>query len=310
MQIRDKHYAETTKPTRDTQVKKYLEFCAMFEGILTPFPCDAQQVCLYIAYMKRSLKYVSITNYLSGLNNFLKENRQRPIDYDDYDVQCCIKGVRRVLGDATKQAAPLLPSQISAMLAMLTESPGHVCFRAALLTSFRALLRKAHVTQSPATLRRRDFKFYDWGMLINVTKSKTIQYAERSLEIPVARIKVQELCAVYWVERHFREREARMDQEAFWLPNNNPLTYSIYQKTLKYACGEIGLEARLFSSHSMRRGGATFLYMSGASISEIKTRGDWSSDCVYKYLSAPLKVRIQDDMRMSDMFLKEVMSEI
>ena len=72
-ELMSKHYADTTQPTRDSQVKKYLTFCQEFEGILTPLPCDSAQVCLYIAYMKRTLKYVSVINYLSGLNDYLKQ---------------------------------------------------------------------------------------------------------------------------------------------------------------------------------------------------------------------------------------------
>ena len=307
--LKSKHYAETTKPTRESQVKKYMEFCDEFAGIIKPFPCDSAQVCLYVAYMARKLQYVSIINYLSGLNDFLKQNSQKPIDYEDYNVKCCVKGTRRTLGDASKQAAPLLPAMLSCMMGHLYDTVGHVCFRAAILTSFRGLLRKAHVTKSTATLRRGDFTFYGWGMIIKVSKSKTIQYAERAVEIPVARLPKQELCAVYWTERHFEEVQAAPNQEAYRMlepgKGSVPLKYSVYQDTLKHLCGEIGLEPRLFSSHSLRRGGATFLYMAGASIAEIKRRGDWTSDCVYKYLTAPLKVRIKDDMRVATMFLQE-----
>ena len=74
--LMSKHYADTTKPTRETQVKKYMTFCDEFEGIITPLPCDSGQVCLYIAYMRRTLAYVSILNYLSGLNDYLKKFRR------------------------------------------------------------------------------------------------------------------------------------------------------------------------------------------------------------------------------------------
>ena len=36
--------------------------------------------------------------------------------------------------------------------------------------------------------------------------------------------------------------------------------------------------------------------MAGSSIQEIKTRGDWASDCVYLYLHVPLYQRIADDL--------------
>ena len=57
----------------------------------------------------------------------------------------------------------------------------------------------------------------------------------------------------------------------------------------------------LFSSHSLRRGGATYLLMAVSSIQEIKTQHDWMSDCVYLYLKVPLQERIADDIRVANL---------
>ena len=47
-------------------------------------PKENTQVALYATWLARSLKYVSIINYLSVLNFFLKENRYPPIDYSAF----------------------------------------------------------------------------------------------------------------------------------------------------------------------------------------------------------------------------------
>ena len=61
-------------------------------------------------------------------------------------------------------------------------------------------------------------------------------------------------------------------------------------------------EKKEYSSHSLHRGGATFLSLVGASIPEIfQERGDWSSECVYEYLKAPLIAREQNDLRVSEL---------
>ena len=215
------------------------------------------------------------------------------------------RGTRRTLGDAVKQAKPLLPAQLEMIFNVLLNTPGHTAFRAAVLISFRELLRKAHVTVSSATLRRKDVTFHPWGMLVHVNKSKTIQFCERTVEIPISSSPYKPLCAVHWVKCHFLELEAEPQDAAFRLPSPGggsvPMKYSVYEDTLKYVCEEAGLQKRDYSSHSLRRGGATFLHMVGASVSEIKERGDWSSDCVYEYLKTPLVTRVQDDMRVSAM---------
>ena len=37
--------------------------------------------------------------------------------------------------------------------------------------------------------------------------------------------------------------------------------------------------------------------MSGVTIEEIKSRGDWASETVYQYLKTPFQVRVINDLR-------------
>ena len=77
------------------------------------------------------------------------------------------------------------------------------------------------------------------------------------------------------------------------------MTYAIYQQTLKWFSAKAGFEAEQFTSHSLRRGSATYLAICGATIEEIKVRGDWSSETVYTYLRTPLSIHIMDDMKVT-----------
>ena len=56
-----------------------------------------------------------------------------------------------------------------------------LCFWCAFLTCFRCLLRVSHVTDSHLCLTKSCFVFHGWGVLVTVSKSKTIQYAEKLL---------------------------------------------------------------------------------------------------------------------------------
>ena len=145
-------------------MKKYLEFVTIFSETHAPLPCNADQVALYATWLARTLKYSSIVNYLSGLNYFLKQNGAPPIDYSAFIINTTLKGIRRRLGDAPRQAVPILPGMLRAIFKGLTNSIGHVAWRAAVLCSFRGLLRKCQVTESESMLRRSDFHFHTWGM--------------------------------------------------------------------------------------------------------------------------------------------------
>lgn len=296
------HYAASTQKTRSSQVGAYLDFCETFEDRLDPYPCGEEQVCLYMTYLARRLCYSSITNYLSALNNHLKDLECPAINYESHKIKKCMAGIRRLKGDATKQAAPLLPPGLLRLFGMLQQTRGHTAVRAAMLLSFRALLRKGHVTASDNTLERKDITFHPWGLMVNITKSKTIQFNEKVHRIPVAKVTNRALCAAYWVEQHFRECPAPMGAQAFRMPrvgHSVPLTYSFYLQVIKLLCARAGMDPTKFSTHSLRRGGANFLRLCGAPIEVIKERGDWKSDAVYLYLEASLAERLTTDMRVA-----------
>ena len=295
-------YASSTQSTRSIQVAAYIEFCETFADRLQPYPCDMQQACLYMVYLARRLSFSSIRNYMSALNNHLKDLSIPPLDYADHKFKKCLAGIKRVKGAGVKQASPLLPRELLRIFDHMSRAPPHTSVRAAMLLSFRALLRKGHVTHSDLSLVREDFCFKPWGLLLNVVKSKTNQYRERVHKIPVSCVRDTRLCAVYWVRKHFEECPAEPQSRAFRVPkggNSVPLTYKFYLKVIKTIATIAGLDSSTFSTHSLRRGGATFLRMSGASLQVIKERGDWSSDAVYLYLQTSLTERLTSDLRVS-----------
>ena len=297
------YYSCNSRVTRSMQIRKYLAFVDKFGGILSPVPCSPEQLTLYITWLSKTLKYSSILNYLSALNFFLKSEGAEQIEYDNFRVKSVLGGVKRSLGCMIRQAAPLLPSHLKEMFKSMSNSVGHLAIKVALLLSFRGLLRKSQVTLSDSMLLRSDFKFYDWGLLINVRRSKTIQFKERELLIPIVYVDPPELCAAHWCYELFIRTNPLPGEGAVRVPGPNggfePLTYQAYQATLKYFCAIIGLDPELFSSHSLRRGGCTFLAMQGATIAEIRTRGDWSSESVYDYIKLPLSERIILDAKVA-----------
>ena len=54
-----------------------------------------------------------------------------------------------------------------------------------------------------------------------------------------------------------------------------------------------------FTSHSLRQGGATYLVICGATIEEIKVRGDCVREVVNAYLKTPVQVQIMKDLRFA-----------
>ena len=105
-------FAPNSVLMHDSQIRKYLEFVALFFPNYAPIPCDALQVALYATWLARTLKYSLITYYLSGLAYFLRQNGVPGIDYSDFVLSSTLKGIKRKLGNAPRQSIPLLPSML------------------------------------------------------------------------------------------------------------------------------------------------------------------------------------------------------
>ena len=88
--LKGRYYSEASIGTRASQIKKYEEFCEEYRGLLKPYPCDSRQLCLYVTYMSKELKYSSIKNYVSGLNDHMMSLGYPQVDYTNYGYKRCI----------------------------------------------------------------------------------------------------------------------------------------------------------------------------------------------------------------------------
>ena len=145
--------------------------------------------------------------------------------------------------------------------------------------------------------------------MVTVSRTKTIQFKERKLLIPICRVSNKTLCAVHWVERHFTEVKGRPTHPAFLIPDGDrvsAMSYKVFSDMLKLFAGMSGIEADRISSHGFRSGGATFLARLGVEIDVIKQRGDWKSDQVLVYLRRPLQDRVILDGKVALMLSRVV----
>ena len=127
-------------------------------------------------------------------------------------------------------------------------------------------------------------------MLLIFTKTKMIQFGERALKVPLVAIPGSPLCPVSAYQQMVSTIPAPDTAAAFShvvAGELKPYTYSKFQKKLKSAITAIGKDPRLYSSHSMRRGGATSAFEAGVQTSVIQTQGDWATDTYLRYVRMP-----------------------
>lgn len=299
-------WADKTVSTRKSQWKKYIGFCSS-HGLIA-MPATTLTVARFLTYLARSCKFSTINNYLSALIVLHKYHGFSAEFRGTFYIQLVVRGLKRILGDEPCQAIPLSPEQLLQCYGTISgkDSIENASW-AAVVLCFRTLLRKSNVLPDNAKppypehiIRRKDVKFYAWGMVLTIGASKTIQFKERKLEIPVFVMGHSPFCAVTLLRTHMIKHPGAWNDPLFLKGNVatgfKPLLYRDVLDRLKGWVKKIGLDSSNVGLHSLRRSGATFLCRLGIPLSDIKCVGDWRSLAVLEYLVTPMsrKLEIED----------------
>ena len=103
------------------------------------------------------------------------------------------------------------------------------------------------------------------------------------------------LCPVQPYEHHLRCHPAPSSSPAFFKSFDGdikPITYDVLGTKLRCVLASAGLDPSKYSTHSLRRGGASYAFKCGAPVELISLQGDWSSDAVLIYVAQPLERRL------------------
>ncbi|XP_035676227.1 integrase/recombinase xerD homolog [Branchiostoma floridae] len=299
-------YAESTKATYRSQRRAYLRFCLYHQ--YTPVPANPKTISRYAVFLARTLQYSSIVNYINIIRILHQEAGYGNPMQDNWLLQTTLRGIRRINGASVKQKLPITPDVLRAIHERLDlDQTQDVVFWAACTVAFFSFFRKSNLlpkttkTFDPSKqLCRKDFRIFDWGAIITVRWSKTIQFKERTLQIPIPRIPGSPLCPTTALETAFsRTSTAAADGPAFVLPQETgqgvrfaALTHQPFVKTLRHLLKQCGYKDSDYSGHSFRRGGATWASECGISPDLIKLQGDWRSNAYQRYTTVTLKGRL------------------
>ena len=193
--------------------------------------------------------------------------------------------------------------------------PEDLALWAAFLVAFFCMFRKKSLIPEslnkfdPKTgLSRRKISVHGENnvALIYANFSKVIQYGEREVVLPIVGIQGSPLDPVASLQNLFENNPVSPDSPAFSYFKNGKkcsITYPVFTKRLKKLLQLSGFNPALYSGHSFRRGGATFLYNCGADAVMIKACGDWGSDCFLNYVWLSLDQRLKSQQLMAEKIL-------
>ena len=123
-----------------------------------------------------------------------------------------------------------------------------------------------------------DVKFTASGAVLTVRWSKVIQFQERFLHIPLPKIPNSPLCPSTALLRLTLEnpqcvRPPPVFRYTWMGAVNVPTTQQQFSEKLQVCLDTIGLDSSKCSSHSLRRGGASFALQCDLSVDLIKIQG-------------------------------------
>lgn len=279
---------------------------------------DEITVCLYVTKLAETCAYRTIKQYLNGVRVLhLEAGLANPLPAM-FNLERTLRGIKRSKGDVTpNRKLAVTPDILTRILRRLDLfNPANMAFSAAMLVAFFGFFRKANVCpvqsgtnpvteQSP--VRKGDFEFAEDMSLVwvNLRRTKTIQFGQRTLRIPLPAIPGSVLCPVTALSRLFSAVPGHPEDFAFSFPDITGrltnFTHKTFVSQFKDSLSRIGINPARYSGHSFRRGGATFAFQCGATPAQIKEQGDWKSSAYLLYLEFddPARARVASLMAHS-----------
>lgn len=289
----------------------YSKFCSQFS--LSKLPLSANNVIPFLQLYSESVScHSTVANTLSSIKTVSKIKGSIPSNQFLFDVNIFMSGLKRSLVMAVNQMSPVTPQLLLHLSKCVDfKSSFHVCMWAAMLFLFFTFFRKSNVLPMSASkfdpdcqITRGSISCSQNVMLVKVWWSKTIQYKQRELSIPICSIPGSILCPVQAFIRLSSMIPVSVNSPPFSYVNSSgacvPLTYSVFVRQFRQWLSEIGVvDVARYCTHSFRRGGATYAFKCGVSPTLIKAQGDWSSDCYLNYIKLGVVDRLATTAAMS-----------
>ena len=274
-------WSTNTRAVRNSQWSRFIQFCSDIGE--SPLPASVETVGRFLVWLGRDCKYSTINNYMSAVISLHKFYAYETDYRASLFLKMILKGLKARVGSETVQMQPFALENIKDMYTNLDKSDEYVMtLWAIVITSFRSLLRKSNLVPTSTqdvchVLLRKDIEFHDWGIMLNVRSTKTLQCSEYILQIPIYYVKDKIFCAASFICDHIRRFPASPTSVLFVRTMDKRLVPILYRELLdfiKQCAMAVGLDPKKHGCHSLRRSGCAFLHMIKVPLQDIMSMGD------------------------------------
>ena len=304
------YYAKASARNVLSHIRQWVCFTIFFG--LVVLPARPEDIILFAQLMALSSGYDHIKAVIGSVG-FLHRNLGFPFPQDSFQLRITLQSLKRKLAKAPNQALPITPAHLLAMYRHINiDNPQDLAVWCCILVGFFGLLRKKSICPEdlndldPAkilTVRKVAIDKSEGIALLYINFAKTMQFGQRDLTIPLISSHSKALDPVFHLDLLFSRTQAPLDYPAFSYRTPSGalsfVSHKMFTQKLKALLSRSGFSPEKYSGHSLRRGGATFLYQSGASVLEIQACGDWASSVFTRYLFIGLEERLQSQKLMS-----------
>lgn len=295
-------FAPGTRQNLLTQFYSFYAFCEFF--CLPWLSVDSNVLSLYAQFLARTFKSPeAIKNYVKGVKTLYLLLELPTKMFEELDLKLTLKGISRAKKHVPKRAEPMTPMillEIYSILDMTNEF--HVVCWALFLVAFFSMSRKSNLVFTPGKqsanhmILRKDISYDDQILTLKFRSSKTIQFGKRIHTVPLVAIPGSPLCPLTAYENMCAMVKVSENSPAFSVSHRkgfSPITYSNFQAFFRYTLSLLGYPSHKFSSHSFRRGGATWAFKNSVPGELIKDHGGWASEAYLLYLDLSFENKLE-----------------
>ena len=290
METQGFRFANSTRKNYISHIRTWLFFCFYFSIIA--IPASEQSLCLFMELMSITVGYDHCKNILGGIK-YLHGALNLSFPHNSFSLDTTMQGLKRKLARTPFQVLPMNPTVLKLMYRGINLNKiEDVALWSSFLIAFFCLFRKANVvpenSRSDFTkiITRNDIEIDEENrkVYVYVGFSKTNQYRKFDHCIPIPENTDPCLDLFRHIKKLFDLVDAPPEAPAFSFSRTNFINYKSFTTRMKALLRYAGLNPDLYSGHSFRRGGASFLFSSGATQLMVQILGNWSSMVYTRYL--------------------------
>ena len=293
-----------------SRMNGYFRFCHFYQ--LRALPATEWNLIRYVRYLGNGLtSYDSLAGYLSTVKR-AHELGGFEFPQNTHLLKAEMLALKRELAGPVKKAPPVTPVILSDIYKYvnLQEDLEALCY-AGLVLGFCLFLRRSNLVPESEDkfnpdeqLTRGDIWQYTWLTMVDIRWSKTDQFKDRVLNLPLVPAKNKTICAVFWVKYILNRFKGGAKDPLLGYNKNGrmiPLTCEVFSRQLKSWIDKTGRNGEAYTLHGLRRAGTNQALLAGICGEDLQLMGGWRSQAYMSYIDLNLDRRVMNVVR----FVKE-----